>query len=50
MAMDEAPLAEVREGNAAYLAGYEQRLAAEIVAMLPYVRDDAWRVLTLVDD
>ena len=46
--MDEAMLAEVRQANAAYLAGYERRLAAEIVAMLPD-REEAWRVLATVD-
>ena len=48
MPMDEAMLAEARQANAAHLAGYEQRLAAEIVAMLPD-REQAKRVLAVVD-
>jgi hypothetical protein len=47
MPMGEAMLAEVRQANAAYLAGYERRLAAEIVAMLPD-REEARRVLATV--
>ena len=50
MPMDEAMLAEVRQANAAYLAGYERRLAAEIVAMLPEAprrgRAKCWRSST----
>ena len=48
MPMDEAALAELRQANAAHLAGYERRLAAEIVAMLPD-REQAERVLAIVD-
>ena len=47
--MDEAMVAEVRQANAAYLAGYERRLANEIVAMLPEAPDEALRVLAVVD-
>ena len=42
-------IAEVRQANAAYLAGYQRRLAEKIVAMLPEARDDARRVLAVVD-
>ena len=49
MPVDEAMLAEVRQANAAYLAGYERRLAAEIVEMLPDSPDEALRVLAFVD-
>jgi hypothetical protein len=49
MPLDQAMLAEVRQANAAYHADYERRLAAEIVAMLPDARDDAMRVLAIVD-
>ena len=49
MPMDEAALAELRQANAAYLAGYERRLAAQIVAMLPEARDEASLVLAFVD-
>ena len=35
MPMDEAELAEARQANERYHDGYERRLAAEIVAMLP---------------
>jgi hypothetical protein len=48
MPVDEAMIAEVRQANAAYLAGYEHRLAAEIVAMLPEAPDEALRVLAVV--
>jgi hypothetical protein len=37
MPTDEAAPAEVRQANARYHDGYERRLAAEIVAMLPSV-------------
>ena len=47
--MDEAMLAEARQANAAFLASYERRLAAEIVEMLPAAPDDARRVLAVVD-
>jgi hypothetical protein len=49
MPTDEAALAELRHANARFAADYERRLAAEIVAMLPEARDEALRVLTLVD-
>ena len=49
MPPDEAMLAEMRRANAAYLAGYERRLAEEIVAMLPEAPDEARRVLAVVD-
>ena len=49
MPMDEAMLAEAREANEPYLASYERRLAAEIVAMLPDSPDEALRVLATVD-
>jgi hypothetical protein len=32
------------------VSDYERHLAAEIVAMLPYVRRDAWRILRLVHE
>jgi hypothetical protein len=49
MPRDEVALAELRQANAHYAADYERRLAAEIVAMLPEARDEARRVLALVD-
>lgn len=49
MPVDEAMVAEVRQANEPYLASYEQRLAEEIVAMLPEAPDDARRVLAFVD-
>ena len=50
MPMDEAMFASVREANGPYLAGYERRLAAEIVvAMLPEAPEDAREVLRVVD-
>lgn len=49
MPVDEAMLAEVRQANEPYLASYEQRLAAQIVAMLPEAPDEARRVLAVVD-
>ncbi len=45
MPVDKAMIASAREANAAYLASYEQRLAGEIVAMLPEAPDEALRVL-----
>jgi len=48
MLTDEAALAELRQANARYAADYNQRLAAEIVAMLPD-REEARRVLAFVD-
>jgi hypothetical protein len=49
MPTDEAVLARVRQANARFAAGYERRLAAAIVAMLPEARDEALRVSRLVD-
>jgi hypothetical protein len=49
MPIDETELASVREANQPYHAGYERRLAAEIVAMLPQARDEALRILMVVD-
>jgi hypothetical protein len=49
MPMDEAALAELRLTNAAFADSYNQRLAAEIVAMLPEDRDEASRVLAYID-
>jgi hypothetical protein len=48
MPADEVARAELRQANAAYLAGYERRLAEEIAAMLPD-REEARRVLAIVD-
>jgi hypothetical protein len=48
MPTDEVELAEQRQANARYAADYNQRLAAEIVAMLPD-REAARRVLAFVD-
>ena len=48
MPMDEAELAEARQANERYHDGYERRLAAEIVAMLPD-REEAKLVLAYVD-
>ena len=45
MPTDEAVLAELRQANARHAAGYQQRLAAEIVAMLPADREEAELVL-----
>jgi hypothetical protein len=49
MPTDEAALAQLRQANAHYAAEYERRLAAEIVAMLPADRDEARRVLAIID-
>jgi hypothetical protein len=49
MPRDEVALAELRQANHPYVASYERRLAAEIVAMLPEARNEALRVLALVD-
>ncbi len=50
MPVDKAMIAAAaRQANEPYLASYEQRLAAEIVAMLPDSPDDARRVLAVVD-
>ena len=46
MPEDEAALASARQDNDDYM----RHLAAEIVAMMPYVRDGALRVLRLVVD
>jgi hypothetical protein len=42
------PLAELRQANAHHADGYNQRLAAGIVAMLPAPREEALRVLAYV--
>jgi hypothetical protein len=41
--------AAARQANERHAGEYENRLAAEIVAMLPDIRRDAWRVLAVVD-
>jgi hypothetical protein len=47
---DEAALAELRQANAHHAAAeYERRLAAKIAEMLPEARDEALRVLKLVE-
>jgi hypothetical protein len=49
MPIDEAALAELRQANRHFAADYERRLAKEIAAMLPEDRDEALRVLRLVE-
>jgi hypothetical protein len=49
MPTDEADLAELRQANECYAADYEQRLAADLVAMLPDDREAARRVWRYVD-
>jgi hypothetical protein len=46
MTTDEAVLASERQDN----DDYERHLAAEIVAMLPYIRTEALKVLALVHE
>lgn len=46
MPVDEAAL---RQANELYAADYEQRLAADLAAMLPDDREQAKRVLRYVD-
>jgi hypothetical protein len=47
MPTDPVALANVRQVNELYAAGYAQNLAATIVAMLPDDRDEARRVLAI---
>ena len=49
MSMDDAMLAEARQANEPYRASYPSRLAAEIVAMLPELPDEARQVPATVD-
>ena len=44
------PTDEIAPASEGQYDDYERHLAAEIVAMLPYVRTDALKVLRLVDD
>ena len=48
MPPDEALIAELRQTNELYAASYAQNLA-EMTAMLPNDRDEARRVLAIVD-
>jgi hypothetical protein len=45
----EALIAELRQTNELYAASYAQNLAEMIAAMLPNDRDEARRVLAIVD-
>ena len=49
MPPDEALIAELRQTNELYAASYSQNLAEMIAAMLPNDRDEARRVLAIVD-
>jgi hypothetical protein len=49
MPPDEALIAELCQTNELYAASYSQNLAEMIAAMLPNDRDEARRVLAIVD-
>jgi hypothetical protein len=49
MPTGEVALAGLRQASARHADGYHQRLAADLVAMLPHDRDEARRILAYVE-